>query len=204
MEKMSKTQILLIHGGTTFKSRKDYVSALKNKKPKLEEYTSWSGDYLDNKLGKKYQVIRPKFPCKENAKYEEWKIVFENYLKAMNKNIILIGNSLGGIFLAKYLSENKVKKNILGTFLVCPPFDNTCPGEDLVGGFVLGKDLSLLEKQSKTLTLCFSKDDPIVPLSHAEKYRNKLEHAKIIAYKSKQGHFFVKTFPEIIRMIKEL
>lgn len=201
---MKKTQILLVHGGSTFKSKSEYIKALKNNTPKLEEYTSWTGSYLDNKLGKKYHIIRPKFPCKENAKYEEWKIIFENYLKAMDKDIILIGNSLGGIFLAKYLSENKIKKNILGTFLVCPPFDNTCPGEDLVGGFKLGNDLSLLEKQSQKLYLLFSKDDPIVPISHAEKYREKLADAKIIAYKSKKGHFFVKTFPEIIKMITAL
>ena len=48
----------------------------------------------------------------------------------------------------------------------------------------------------------FSKDDEIVPVSHAEKYRKKLKNAKIIIYKSKNGHFKVPTFPEIIKMIK--
>ena len=201
---MNKTQILYIGGGTTFKSKSDYISALKKKSPQLEKYNSWSEEYLDKNLGPKYKIIRPKMPCKENAKYEEWKIIFENYLKAMNTNVILIGCSLGGIFLAKYLSENKIKKNIIATFLIAPPYDNTCPGEDLVGGFILRKDLSPLEKQGGKVTLCFSKDDPVVPISHAEKYRAKLNQTKIITYKSKKGHFFVSTFPEIVRMIKEL
>ena len=96
---------------------------------------------------------------------------------------------MGGIFLAKYLSENKFPKKILSTYLICPPFDNSMPGEDLVGGFKLKSDLSLIEKNSKNLNLLFSKDDEVVPLSHSEKYRKKLKKANIILYESKNGHF---------------
>ncbi len=49
----------------------------------------------------------------------------------------------------------------------------------------------------------FSKDDDVVPVSHAEKYRNKLPNAKIAIYKSKNGHFKISKFPEIVGMIKE-
>ncbi|MFH1030876.1 MAG: hypothetical protein V1770_06510, partial [bacterium] len=49
----------------------------------------------------------------------------------------------------------------------------------------------------------FSKDDKVVPIAHAEKYREKLKKAKIIIYKSKNGHFQVPKFPEIVRMIKK-
>ena len=41
----------------------------------------------------------------------------------------------------------------MSTYLICPPFDDTVPGEDLVGGFKLKSDLSLLEKNSKNLYL---------------------------------------------------
>jgi hypothetical protein len=85
---------------------------------------------------------------------------------------------------------------------VCPPFDDTCFDEDLVGGFKLKKDLSLIEKNSKNLTLMFSEDDDDVPVSHAEKYRKKLKNPKIIIYKSKNGHFRISKFPEIVKMIK--
>ena len=64
-------------------------------------------------------------PLQDNAKYEEWKILFERYIPHLKDNVILMGNSLGGIFLAKYLSENKFPKKILSTYLTCPPFDNT-------------------------------------------------------------------------------
>jgi len=86
--------------------------------------------------------------------------------------------------------------------LICPPFDDSLPEEDLVGGFKLKSNLSLLEKNCKNLHLMFSKDDYIVPISHADKFRKKLKKAKIIVFKSKNGHFKISRFPEIVRMIK--
>ena len=142
-------------------------------------------------------------PLQENAKYDEWKIYFERFFPYLRNNIILIGSSLGGIFLAKYLSENRFPKKILSAYLICAPYDNTTPTEDLVGGFRLGVDLSLMEKNCKDVTFMFSKDDDVVPISHAGKYRKKLPNANIIIYESKNGHFKIERFPEIVRMIKE-
>ena len=197
-----KTQIFCIHGGWTFKSQKDYLHFLKTRKISIEKKKRWADDYLDEKLGKSFEIIRPRMPLSDNSKYEDWKIHFERHFPYLRNNIILIGGSLGGIFLAKCLSENKFPKKILATYLVCPPFDDTVVGEDLAGGFKLKPDLSLLEKNSKNLYLMFSKDDDSVPISHAEKYRKKLSNAKIIIYKSKNGHFKISKFPEIVKMIK--
>jgi predicted alpha/beta hydrolase family esterase len=199
-----KTQIMMIHGGMTFKNQKDYINYLKNREIKIKKSKYWSDDsYLYKNLGKNIEIIKPIMPLKENAKYSDWKINFERYFPFLRNNIILIGSSLGGIFLAKYLSENKFPRKILATYLVCPPFKNDLSSEDLVGGFKLKSDLSRIEKNSKNTTLLFSKDDDIVPIRHAEEYRKKLKKARIIAYKSKNGHFNISTFPEIIKMIKE-
>lgn len=197
-----KNQILIIHGGMTFKNKKDYLHFLKTRKISLEEKRSWSDAYLRKELGKNFEIIKPRMPLQDNAKYNEWKIHFERYFPHLRDNLILIGSSLGGIFLAKYLSENKFPKKILSTYLICPPFDNTLPEEDLVGGFKLKSNLLKIEKNSPNLKLLFSRDDDIVPISHAEKYRKKLKNAKIIFYKSKNGHFKISKFPELIKMIK--
>jgi len=200
--KKEKTQILYIHGGMTFKNKKDYTNFLKSRNISIEERIKWSGDYLKKKLGRNFQIIRPRMPLKENSKYNEWKVHFERYFPHLRDNIILIGESLGGIFLAKYLSENKFPKKILSIYLVCPPFDNSLPDEDLVGGFKLKNDLSLIEKNSKNLNLLFSKKDDVVPISHANKYKSKLKNAHMIIYKNIEGHFIVSKFPEIVKMIK--
>jgi hypothetical protein len=42
----------------------------------------------------------------------------------------------------------------------------------------------------------------VVPVAHAEKYRQKLTKAKFFIYKSKNGHFRISQFPEIVKLIK--
>lgn len=198
-----KTQLLNIHGGMTFKNKQDYLNYLKTRNISIEKKIRWSDAYLEKELGTELEIIKPQMPLKENAKYEEWKIHFERHIPYLKNNIILVGSSLGGIFLAKYLSENKFQKKILSVYLICPPFDNTNSTEDLVGGFKLKSDLSLIEKNCKNITLMFSKDDEVVPISHAIKYKKKLPNCKIIIYEDKNGHFKIEEFPEIIKMIKE-
>lgn len=200
---MQKPKILYIHGGMTFKNQKDYFSFLKNRKVSLESYNNWSDNFLDKKLGKKFQIVRPRMPLKENAHYDHWKIHFEKYLPLLGKNFVLMGESLGGIFLAKYLSENKLKNKAAKIFIICAPFDNTLEGEDLVGGFKLGKDLSLVEKNTKELYFFFSEDDDVVPVIHAEKYRKHFSNDKIFIFKNKNGHFRVEEFPEIVRFVNK-
>ncbi|MDQ7798979.1 MAG: alpha/beta hydrolase [Candidatus Edwardsbacteria bacterium] len=197
-----KIQILLIHGGTTFKKHKDYLKFLKTRPVSIEKRIRWSEEYLDIRLGRDFEIIRPVMPLKENARYDDWKIHFERYFPYLRNDLILIGTSLGGIFLAKYLSESRFPKRILSVYLICPPFDDTLPGEDLAGGFKLKSDLSLIEKNTRNLYLLFSRDDDVVPVSHAAKYAARLKKANIIIYASKNGHFKLSEFPEIIKTIR--
>lgn len=196
------TQVFIIHGGMTFRTKQNYLHFLKTRPVSIEKKIKWQDAFLDKHLGKEFKIIRPRMPLQDNAKYEEWKIHFERYFPQLKNNLILIGQSLGGIFLAKYLSEHTFPRKILSAYLVCPPYDDTIIKEELAGGFTLKSDLSLIEKNCKNLYLMFSKDDHVVPVSHAEKYRKKLKNAKIIIYDSKNGHFQIPEFPEIVKMIK--
>ncbi|MDZ7798245.1 MAG: alpha/beta hydrolase [Patescibacteria group bacterium] len=199
MEK--KIQIFIIHGGMTFKNKTDYLHYLKTRKILIEKKIRWTDEFLKKNLDNNFEIIKPRMPLQDNAKYEEWKIHFERHIPCLKNNIILIGSCLGGIFLAKYLSENKFPKKILSIYLIATPFDGS-NRKYISGKFNLKSDLSLLEKNSKNLYLMFSKDDDVVPVSHAEKFRKKLKNANIVIYESKNGHFNVSEFPEIIKMIK--
>lgn len=199
----SKTQILFVHGGMTFKTHEDYINWLKTREVSLESYTSWSGKHLSDGLEDCCDIIKPRMPLKDDAKYDDWKINFERYLDVMDDEIILIGTSLGGIFLTKYLSENKVDKKLISVYFVCAPFDGELSNEDLVGGFELQDDLSLIEKNCNNLTFLFSADDDIVPVSHADKYSKALPNAKVIILEGKNGHFCVEELPEIVVLIKK-
>ncbi len=198
-----KYQLLYIHGGTTFKSKSDYLKFLIGRPISLDGHQSFSANYLEKSLGGAYQIIRPKMPLKENALYQDWQIHFERYFKLLDKQIILVGNSLGGIFLAKYLSENKLKEKLPLVILIAPPFDDSLKGESLAGGFKLKEKLNLISDNALNLYLLFSADDQVVNLSHLKKYQAKLRRANFRVYKNKKGHFRVKTFRELIRIIKK-
>lgn len=199
---MKKIDVLYVHGGNTFMTDREYLKYLRTKKVSLGKRVRWNGDNLQKDLGSKFLLTVPRMPLQDNASYRDWKIMFDNYLQLLKGQYILIGSSLGGIFLARYLSENKLPKKAVSVYLVCPPFDDDMPGDRLAGGFKLKSDISQIEKNCKNLYLLFSKDDNVVPVAHAEKYRKKLPSAKIIIYKSKNGHFNITKFPEIVKMIK--
>lgn len=94
---MRKTQVILIHGGTTFSTEEGYLNYLRTKKISLKKRKDWADEYLDKKLGNKFEVIRPRMPLREKASYRDWKIFFEHYLTFLENKSILIGTSLGGI-----------------------------------------------------------------------------------------------------------
>ncbi|MBU1255943.1 alpha/beta hydrolase [Patescibacteria group bacterium] len=198
-----KKQVILIHGGSTFDSYKDYLAFLNNLKIDLNRYnrTKWS-DSLREDLGSRFDVLLPKMPNPMNAKYDEWKILFKKIAFLLDNNVILIGHSLGAIFLVKYLSENKFPKKILATLLVSPPYDDEGMEESL-GDFVLSKSLNKLNKHGGKIFIYQSKDDSVVPYSHLKKYKKVLPNASIREFK-KRGHFDQLKFPELIKDIKEL
>jgi hypothetical protein len=105
MPNKMKTQIFFIHGGMTFKNKEDYLKFLKTREISTDKKIKWHGEYLGKKLGKNFEIIKPRMPLQDYAKYDEWKISFERYFPYLRDNVILIGESLGAIFLAKYLSE---------------------------------------------------------------------------------------------------
>ena len=153
------------------------------------------------KLGQEYEVIQPQMPNKQNAKYNEWKIWFERHFPFLKDGIILVGHSMGGVFLAKYLSENDFPKKIKATFLVAPPY-NIDEGRALVE-FILPNSLKRFEKQAGRIFLYYSRDDDVVNFKELSKYQKALPKAISKIFEDR-GHFSEGDFPEIIKDIKEI
>ena len=198
-----KKQVLVIHGGTTFDTYKEYLSYLKNQKIDLGKYRGERWRYkLGKDLGRGFDVLLPTMPNGGNAEYKEWKIVFKKIAVKLQSNVILIGHSLGAIFLAKFLSENRFPKKIRATFLLAPPYDDKDMDETL-GSFRLPKSLKGLERQGGRIFIYHSKDDGSVPFSHSERYLRDLPDATFRKFTNK-GHFNQPKFPELVRDIKSL
>ncbi len=197
-----KQQVFVIHGGTAFDTYEEYFEYLKNKEVSLEKLQGrdWKMNLQDD-LGEDFDVFLPKMPNSQNAVYKEWCIWFEKFLPLLNDGVILVGHSLGAVFLAKYLSENNVTKKIKGIVLVAPPYDND-EGKKLPQ-FAITTSLEKLEAQGGKVIIFHSKDDPVVDFSELKQYQDKLPSLETRVFEDR-GHFNIEEFPEILLDIREL
>jgi predicted alpha/beta hydrolase family esterase len=199
-----KQQVVIVHGGTSFKKYGDFIRFLKIEEltiAKLKPRKGWKLS-LESRLGGAYEVLQPRMPNPNNAKYEEWKLWFEKLSPLLRNGVILVGHSLGGLFLAKYLSENKFPKKIAGLVLIAAPFsraDENVRPSDFAKLFSLEK----INSQTRKIILFHSKDDPLVPVKEVERYKAALPSAKALIF-SRKGHFGQEQFPELTREIKKL
>lgn len=196
-------QIVIIHGGRSFESYEKYIFYLKNSEVNIEKFKpkkDWK-DALEKQLGDDFEIIAPRMPNKTNARYEEWRIWFERIFPFLNEGVVLIGCSLGGMFLAKYLSENLFPLKIKGVILMAAPFD-VANVEGSLADFRLPDSLEKFSRQAGKIYLAHSKDDSIVPFNQLDKYKGALSKAETLVFDDKQ-HFNQEYAPnEIIRVIK--
>lgn len=196
-------QLVFIHGGESFATYKDYLDALRSwdYDPAPQAFQKWR-DTLAPELGDDWQVLMPSMPSKLNAKYLEWCIWFDKVVPHLKDGVVLVGHSLGGIFLAKYLEEGSFPISIRGTFLVAAPHSETEEGESLAD-FTLPERLDRFAAQAGKLFLYHSEDDPVVPFGELAKYQAQLPDATARIF-TDRGHFLGPQFPELIADIKSL
>ncbi len=197
-----KKQIVVIHGGDSFDTYEEYMENLRVEEINLEDFfrKGWKKN-LAERLGDDFVVIAPRMPNEANAKYLEWKIWFDKIAPFIEDGVILIGHSLGGIFLAKYLSENTFPKKIRATMIVASPYTEI--SDRCMADFILPESLKQFEKQGGDIFLYYSEDDEVVPFKSLKGYEKDLPEADTCIFKDR-GHFGQEEFPEIVAQIKKL
>ncbi|MEK7147760.1 MAG: alpha/beta fold hydrolase [Patescibacteria group bacterium] len=197
-----KKQIVIIHGGDTFATQEEYMNFLRNYEINIERYKTEKDDWkpwIRKMLQEEYEVITPSMPNKTNARFEEWKLWFEKLIPFVNDEVILIGHSLGGVFLAKYLSENLFPEKIKAAMLVSAVYDKDCESYSVLSFSLPG----VLNLQTDKVFLYQSKDDSVVPFSALEQYQKALPNAKVRVFEN-LGHLNQEEFPELLEDIKSL
>jgi len=179
-----KPKIVILGGGEVYGSDEDFKKSLQNSPasfrtqiagPKWKDWilTTYNLNLDFNSKFFAFSAYLLNMPNCANAKYEEWKIEFEKTARFLTSKDILIGHSLGGIFLLKYLSQNSLSDRLKSLHLVAPPF-NQC----FSFNFDLA-DLNLLCKQVKTIHFYHSLDDKVVPFSDFLKFKESFADIKI-------------------------
>ncbi len=195
-----KTSLVIIHGGTTFDTYEEYIRDLESSTLTLEKINrkDWKDGLKEELLD--YEVIYPKMPNSKNARYLEWKIWFEKLFPLLSEQVVLIGHSLGGIFLAKYLCENIFPKKIKQIHLIAAPYDTEIIKESLAD-FALDTTVEKLSNISEHIYLYQSQDDQAVAYEDVLKYKRDIPTAELVVFENR-GHFTGEEFPELIENIR--
>lgn len=189
-------QVVILHGGDAFASYDDYIQNLRQNELTLDRLRSigWKAN-LQKDLGSEFDILTPRMPNPQNARYLEWKIWFEKMIPLFNEEIALVGHSLGGIFLVKYLSENRYSKKIKSTFLASAPYNT--PDRHSLADFNLLSSLDRFTEQAGEVIIYHSREDLVVPFDNAELYHKELHNSKLRIFDGR-GHFNDEHFPELV------
>jgi predicted alpha/beta hydrolase family esterase len=156
-------------------------------------------DSLQRTLGTEYEINIPQMPKPNAPEYTLWRDEVARQLAAYDGSIILVGHSLGGSVLLKYLSEETVVKPSEALFLAAMPFwgaeDWDVDEYKLSEGFAthLPKDLPIFLYQCR--------DDEVVSYTHLAMYAAKLPQATVREF-DVGGHQFNDDLSAIARDIQ--
>ena len=148
-----------------------------------ENWFPWMKSELE-KLG--HKVFVPKFPTPEGQSLQSWMKVFDEYVKHVNEDSIIIGHSIGPGLILRLLEKHKFR----AAFLVAG-FIGTLGFEEIdeinSTFFKDSIDWSTIKGNCKNITVIGSNDDPYVPLKKTNELAKKLDVKPIII--SEGGHF---------------
>jgi hypothetical protein len=194
-------QILLIPGGKAQRSYEEYLEFLKIYHLDLIKMKNgtWK-EHLREDLGPDFRIFFSHMPSALNAKYIEWKIWFEKFFPYLTDEIVMVGVSLGGLFLAKYLSENDFPVKIRSVFLVDPIFDEN---KGYIGDFKLTGTLEKFRRQCGDIKLFIPKDNPTKSNGSINKYALEIPEAEKVIFEDRDI-FTQLEFPELVEKIRSL
>ena len=152
--------------------------------------------YLKSKLSDEFKILFPKIDQPNSPTYPKYKKMFATSFAKMTSPVILIGHSLGGSTLLKYLSEEKPNISISGLFLISTPHWKSNMKE-----FQLKENFQTSLKNIPAIFLYHSKDDRDVPIENLEFYDSVFKKATVHKLPGKE-HIFSKGLPQLVLDIK--
>jgi predicted alpha/beta hydrolase family esterase len=161
------------------------------------DFVAW----LIAQLGAEYDIKHPLMPSPDNPDYEPWERQLEIELKDVQGDVVIIGHSLGGSVIVKYLATHQVNCTVAGLYLCAAPFW----GKDdwQYEPFTLSSDFVTHLPPIGSVHLYHSKDDPFVPYRHAEFYRDVLPGAVLHTIEG-DNHLFDTGNEQLLEDIRSL
>ena len=187
-------QLIHIHVGESFEDYDAYLAFLEEYEieyPPQEKEQKWKERYKES-LGDDWDIVMPSMPSPRNAKYAEWELWIQKYIPFLCDGVVLVGHSLGAIFLAEFLQKNTLPISITQLHLIAGPAPR-------YGDFTFTV-LDNITQQCGEVHIYHSKDDFMVPFKDVKAYTDALSDAKVHIFEDR-GHFLQEEFPELIKNI---
>lgn len=201
-------QVLYIHGGESFATEAAFMERLRTRGiwdlPSTEPAAGKWTDHFAADLGAEFEVFMPAMPNKQNASYAAWSLWFERHFEHLHDGVVLIGCSLGAMFLAKYLSEHEVPCTIKALILMAAAVPHN--QFDLSDSHEFVVDLqavSILAERAGEVSVWHSQDDFVVPYEHGPVLANAIPGATLTTFTDK-NHFLVPELPELVAAVRRL
>ncbi len=194
---MEKPQVIFIHGGDAIRDPEKLYSLLRARSfNPYEQKKKWRDELIVN-IGGDFECHTLSMPNTFWADYEAWKIWFEKMLPYIRDGLILVGHSLGGGFLLRYLSENTLPVKVAQLHLLAPVVLDL---EDCEGFLIDTRTWAGFKTTIDAVHVWHSEDDNLVPIEHSEKLFELYPRATFHRF-TDRGHFLTETFPELETVI---
>lgn len=148
-----------------------------------------------------YRLISPQMPQPEAPTYRAWRDAVTHALPEAGAAPYLVGHSLGGSVLLKYLSEEGAGERIGGLFLVAAPYWGLEHWE--AAEYTLRADYTERLSPEVPVFIYSSRDDAVVPVSHAERYAREIASSRLRILEGR-GHAFRSGLDELVADIRSL
>ncbi len=146
-----------------------------------------------------HEVLIPALPDSEHPEINAWAAAAIQAVGTLTDNDVLIGHSLGGPTALRLLEQAPAKSTPLACLLLAAPwFVRT---EELRPFFSSTFDCEVLMWRAARFVVMHAEDDPVVPLTHAEQYKNAL-HARLLTVHT-GGHFQGLAYPAVLQALEE-
>mgnify|MGYP001571778415 CR=1 FL=1 len=133
-----------------------------------------------------FKAVVPDMPNTENPTLKEWSAYLKELIAEPDENTFLIGHSLGGSTILRYLSSLGVKRRVGGAVIVASSVE-TSKWPEIKSFFAKSLDYEKIKKICPKIIGIYSPSDPYVPFSNSEILKKKLNAEIIVAENA--GHF---------------
>ena len=147
------------------------------------------------------RVWAPALPDTLRPNYKKWLNFASRAAAGWDESTVVIGNSIGGVLALRAL-EKKARRPVRALITLGSPFTATVSVQAYIDFFKEKIDWEKLRRSAGKFITIHSKNDPLVPYDHAQRYREILGSKLIMT--AGDGHFNTKEVPVLAQELEKL